>query len=175
MSTINQKTNTMKIVSIIIGLLVLPIIVYNEKSIEINGTIVDGIDQTPLKDCHVYVKNTHIGVVSDALGRFSIEVPLLYKNRPLVVSYVGYATYEEKVSKIHQQEVQILLQPSGIALDEVVVMPGKELLVDQAIDSVLVEYDDREEMLMDFYLALLVLDEGHSVWEKVNDSLTTDE
>jgi len=91
----------------------------------------------------------------------------MYKNRPLIVSYVGYTSYEERISTIQQFEVQIALQPAVVSLDEIIVMPGKELLVDQAIDRVLVEYQDQEEMLIDFYTALFVLDQDHAVLNKL--------
>jgi len=166
------NNNTMKIISIIFGLLVLPVMIYNQKSIEIKGIVIDAFERTPLMDSHIYVKGTHIGVVADENGAFSLQVPLIYKNKPLIVSYIGYSNYEEKVSKIHQQELQIALQPSGIALDEIVIMPSKEILVDQAIDQVMAEYDDQEEMLADFYIALLYLDEDHHVLNKVVGDLS---
>jgi len=157
----------MKAISIVFGLLILPVMIYNEKSIDINGTVIDAVERTPLKDCHVYVEGTHIGVVSGDHGEFSLQVPLIYKNRPLIVSYVGYSTFEEKVSRVNQPKIQIAMQPAIVALDEIVIMPGKELIVDRAIEKVLDEYDDSEEMLTDFYLALLSMDQDHNVLKKV--------
>lgn len=157
----------MKAFSIIVGLLILPAMVIYEKSIEIRGTVIDAVERTPLKDSHVYVKGTNIGVVSGEHGEFTLQVPLIYKNKPLIVSYVGYENFEEKVSKVQQLEIQVAMHPAVITLDEIMVMPGKELLVDQAIDKILGEYDDPDEMLTDFYLALFVIDEDHQVLDKV--------
>jgi hypothetical protein len=163
----------MKAICIIIGLLVLPAMVYNEKSIQLKGTVIDAVERVPLNGSHVYVKGTHIGAVSDENGEFSLQVPLIYQNRPLIISYVGYETYEEKISAIEQFELQIAMKPAVIALDEIMVMPGKEILVDQAIDMVLAEYDDQEEMLSDFYTALFFIDQDRHVLNKVlNDGLS---
>lgn len=140
---------------------------YNQKAIEISGTVIDAVEGTPLPDSHIYVSGTHIGAVSDENGKFSFQIPLIYRNRPLVASFVGYSTFEEKVSKLQQCKLQIALQPTAIALDEIIVMPGKELLVDQAIEAVLAEYDDQEEMLIDFYTALFFLDENQEVLSEV--------
>lgn len=157
----------MKLVSIIIGLLLLPVMAYYEKSIEIKGSVLDAIERAPLKDSHIYVKGTNIGVVSDDNGEFAIQVPLIYIYKPIIVSYVGYANYEEKIHKIQGDEIQIVMQPAVVVLNEITVMPGKALLVDQAIDRVLAEYNDQEAMLTDFYSTLFLIDKDLLVLKKV--------
>ena len=153
----------MKLLTIIIGLLLLPAMAYYQKSVEISGMVIDSVEKTPLMDCHVYVKGTNIGTVTDEAGMFSLKVPLIYKQRPLIVSYVGFVKYEEKVAVIKKSGVQISLQPDVIALEEIVISPGKELLIDQAIDRVMISYEDKGEMLTDFYLALFALDKDYKV------------
>ena len=161
----------MKAICIVIGLLFLLAMVYEKNSIEIKGTVVDAEERIPLKDCHVFVKGTHIGVTSDDEGAFTLNVPLIYKNKSLIASYVGYSNFEEDIAQLQEQEIQIDMQPAIVALDEVLEMPVKGLLIDQAIDNALTEYNKSDEMLMDFYLALLTMDEDHHVWEKVNASM----
>lgn len=153
----------MKALCMIIGLLVLPAMLYNEKTIEINGIVVSADEGTPLIDSHVYVKGTHIGVVTDQKGEFFLRVPLIYQNKPLVVSYVGFASFEQKLSKVQQKNVRIAMKPDVYALKELVVTPGKAFLVDQAIDMVMAEYEDEEEMLADFYAALFYFDQDYQV------------
>ena len=172
----NQTKPAMKAFSIIIGLLIIPAMVYYEKTIEIKGTVIDAVERTPLKDCHVYVKGTNIGIVTGEDGKFTLQIPVIYKNKPLVVSYVGYSSFEEKVSVVQQLDVQIAMEHAVVSLDEIIIMPGKELLVDQAIDKVLAEYDDQEEMLEDFYAVLLFMDHDYSVLNRVmkNDTLRSD-
>ena len=155
--------NTMKAISLIFGLLVLPAMLYNEKAIEINGIVVHADEGTPIVDCHVYVKGTHIGVVTDENGEFALRVPLIYQNKPLIVSHVGLASFEERVSKMQHKNVRIPMRPGIYSLEELIVTPGKEILVDEAIDMVLEEYDDQEEMLADFYAALFYFDKDYRV------------
>ena len=86
----------MKTICIIIGTLFLSVMVYRENAIEINGTVIDSNEKIPLRESHVYVKGTHIGVVADEKGTFSLKVPLIYKNKSLIVSYVGYSNYDDE-------------------------------------------------------------------------------
>ena len=165
----------MKLISIIFGLLILPVLVYNENAIEIKGTVIDSMERTPLIDSHIYVKGTHIGVVSDENGEFELVIPLIYKNRPIIVSYLGYSTFEEKIVVAEDRNLQIALQPTAIALDEIVVMPGKVLMIDKAIDAVLAEYTDQDEMLTDFYTTLLAMDENQKVLKMVMEDYSINE
>ena len=159
----------MKALIIMIGLLIVPAMVYYEKTIEIKGTVIDAYERKPLKDSHVYVKGTKIGVVTGENGDFILNIPITYKNKTLVVSYVGYTSFEEKVYKVQQFGSQIVMQPALVALEEIIIMPGKELLVDQAIDKVLAEYDDQDKMLEDFYAVLLSMDHDYHVLSRVID------
>ena len=159
----------MKALIIIIGLLIVPAMVYYEKTIEIKGTVINAYDRKPLKDSHVYVKGTSIGAVTGENGDFTLKIPVVYKNKTLIVSYVGYESFEEKVSSVQQFEAQIVMQPAVVALDEIIIMPGKALLVDQAIDKVSAKYDDQEEMLEDFYAVLLSMDHDYRVLNRVID------
>lgn len=65
----------------------------------------------------VKIKGTQKGTVTDADGRFELDVP---KNSVLVFSYVGYATVEKKI-KDNTTELNIRMQDNTKALDEVVV------------------------------------------------------
>lgn len=136
---------------------------YYQNSVQISGRVFNGVEKTPLMDCHVYVKGTNIGTVTDEDGEFSLKVPIMYQRRQLIVSFVGFAKFDEKISLIKHDNLQISLQPEVIALEEIIITPGKELLVDQAIDGVMINYEDKDEMLFDFYLALFALDQDYRI------------
>lgn len=172
---VNQMNKPMKTLSIIIGLLVLPAMVYYQKTIEINGVVFDAEKGTPLMDSHVYISGTEIGTISGEKGEFTLKVPIIYKDRSLIVSYVGYTTFEKKILNVQRNEIQISMQPGIIALDEVIVTPGRGLLIDQAIDQVMTEYDDPDEMLTDFYSALFVLDQDYQALKQVINENLLDE
>ena len=165
----------MKAICIAIGLLFFSAMVYEKNSIEVNGTVMDAKEKIPLKESHIYVKGTHIGVAADEEGAFSLKIPLIYKNKSLIVSYVGYSNFEEDIVKLQHQQIQVELQPTIVVLEEVLVTPDKEVLIDQAIDKALSKYKKSDQMLMDFYQTLLTMDEGHHVWEKVNESIDLDQ
>ena len=81
----------------------------------ITGTIVDPSGM-PVIGANVMVKGTTNGTITDMDGKFSLEVP---KESMLVVSYIGYANQEIKVS--NQTNLSIALKEDAEALDELVV------------------------------------------------------
>ena len=82
----------------------------------ITGTIVDPSGM-PVIGANVMVKGTTNGTITDMDGKFSLEVP---KESMLVVSYIGYANQEIKVS--NQTNLSIALKEYAEALDELVVV-----------------------------------------------------
>jgi TonB-dependent starch-binding outer membrane protein SusC len=75
--------------------------------------IVRGPDGQPIAGANVQVKGTNKGVVTDANGRFTIEVE---NGKTLVISNVGYATRE---LRIDGDNLVVDLQISTSKLDEV--------------------------------------------------------
>ena len=158
----------MKLISILIGLLILPAMVYQEKTVDIKGYVVDEFSSVPLEDGHVYVKGTNIGTVTDENGKFELQVPQIYSKRPLVVSFVGYENYEAVISDIQLEEYRIEMGPQVMTLREVVVTPGKHLEdIDQANDNAMTSYETQEEMLYDFYEALFAVDKDLKVLKQL--------
>ena len=84
--------------------------------VKLSGHITDSTGQ-PLAGVTVQVKGSTLGTVTDADGRFSLDVP---DDAVLVVSYIGYQTREVPVNG--QAEMNITLQPSSSSLNEVVVV-----------------------------------------------------
>jgi TonB-linked SusC/RagA family outer membrane protein len=82
----------------------------------VEGTVTDA-SGTPLVGVTVKVKNENEGVVTDAKGHFSLDVP---EGTVLEVSYIGYETKEVTLSG--QTSLHIVLESSNSSLDEVVVV-----------------------------------------------------
>lgn len=82
---------------------------------EINGVITDANNQ-PMQGVTVQVKNAGKATTTDQQGHFSIAAPA---NGTLVFSFVGFGTKEVKVA--NQSNIQVQLQPSDDAMNEVVV------------------------------------------------------
>ncbi len=82
----------------------------------IQGTISDG-EGYPLIGASVFIKNSGKGTVTGIDGRFSILADT--SDQRLSVSYTGFTTREFPISG--QNAVNLVLEPSGVALNEVVV------------------------------------------------------
>ena len=62
-----------------------------QQGITVSGTVTDDFDD-PLPGVNVRVKGTSIGMITDANGRFQLNVP--NAETILVFSYVGFVTVE---------------------------------------------------------------------------------
>lgn len=76
--------------------------------------IVRGPDGKPLEAVNIYVKEKNAGTVTDAEGRFSIEVK---RGDKLIISSVGYATKE--IAVLSNEQISVMLELSNSPLDEV--------------------------------------------------------
>jgi hypothetical protein len=80
---------------------------------KVSGTVVD--NNTALPGVTIRVKGTSIGTVTDADGRYNIQIPA--GNPTLVYSYIGYET-EERLA--NTPVINLGLNPSARQLSEVV-------------------------------------------------------
>ena len=82
----------------------------------VTGTIVDESGE-PIIGANVVEKGTTNGTITDAQGRFSLDVAF---NATLVVSYIGYV--QNEISVGNQSSVSLTLKEDTEILDEVVVI-----------------------------------------------------
>lgn len=87
------------------------------QSTRITGTVTSGDDGTALPGVSILEKGTANGTVSDADGRYSLNVP---ENAILVFSFVGFQSQE--ISITGKSTVDIALSSDVTALTEVVVV-----------------------------------------------------
>ena len=90
----------------------------------IKGTVTDSITGEPLPYVAVLLKGTTIGGTPDIDGNFTISTSS--KVRTLQVSYLGYTEKEVNFTPGKANNLTVLLAPTSIALEEVVIKPGKE-------------------------------------------------
>lgn len=83
----------------------------------VSGQIISGEDATPLPGVNILVKGTTDGTISDADGKYSVNVPSL--ESILVFSFVGYQAQE--VSLGGRTSVDITLATDAKQLSEIVV------------------------------------------------------
>jgi TonB-linked SusC/RagA family outer membrane protein len=82
----------------------------------VTGTVVD-TDGEPVVGANVTEKGVANGIVTDADGRFSLNV---FEGATLVVSYIGYVTQEVAVGNF--SSLQIVIEEDTKVLEEVVVV-----------------------------------------------------
>jgi hypothetical protein len=89
---------------------------------KVSGTIKDGSGY-PVAFANVLFKNSQEGTISDENGRFYLESPKSYKT--VVFSFLGYDTKEVELTTRATFNLEVVLEESTDALDEVVVYSGK--------------------------------------------------
>lgn len=92
----------------------------NESAVrqQVTGRVTDAKTHEPLPGVTVAVEGTSKGAITDAQGKFSIEVT--GSNSILVFSFMGYIV--QKVPAGNQTELEVKLEPDTKKLEEVVVM-----------------------------------------------------
>jgi TonB-linked SusC/RagA family outer membrane protein len=85
---------------------------------QITGTVSDGVNGEPLIGVNITIEGTTRGTITDAGGKFSIEVQS--SNDVLIFTYVGYIS--ERVTPGSQANVEVKLIPDIKSLEEVVVI-----------------------------------------------------
>lgn len=88
------------------------------------GTVLDSLTQRPISNATVVLEGSDRGVMTDSNGRFSISTSSHFSQ--VRFSLLGYETTYRKVRMGQRNRLNILLSPSYIALDEVLVRPVKE-------------------------------------------------
>ncbi|RMG57695.1 MAG: TonB-dependent receptor, partial [Bacteroidetes bacterium] len=85
----------------------------------VSGVVTDG-NGAPLEGAVVVASGTRRGTLTDAQGRFSLQLEDDQKNVTLVVSYYGFVRQEVPLNG--RSSLEIALEPEANALDEVVVI-----------------------------------------------------
>jgi hypothetical protein len=85
---------------------------------QLSGVVLSSEDMQPLPGAIVSLKGSSTGVYTDQDGRFSL--PANEDSNTLIASFVGMETGEFPVNKL--QDVELVMQPNLLTLDEVVVV-----------------------------------------------------
>lgn len=89
----------------------------------ITGKVTDASSNEPIMYCNVFFEGASIGTTSDFDGNFRIET-----NNPkdsITVQALGYSSKKKKIEKGKTQSINFQLEPSNIALEEIVIVPGE--------------------------------------------------
>ncbi|RIJ43052.1 carboxypeptidase-like regulatory domain-containing protein [Pontibacter oryzae] len=104
-----------------------------QRSIRISGTVLQPDRTTPIPGATIVKVNTNMGVVTDNLGKFLIDVD---QNDTLMIRALGYKPllYLPKALPVSELRVNIVLQEDSVMLGEVEVTsrPSKDM-IDRAL------------------------------------------
>lgn len=95
-----------------------------QKTTTVQGVVLDSLSHEPLPNASVVLMGSDRGVKCDENGAFYITTQSDFSH--VRVSLLGYRTVEQKVRVGRHNKMTIYLAPEAVALDEVLVRPGKE-------------------------------------------------
>ncbi len=107
---------------------------YSQAQQSVSGTVKDKVSGDVLPGVNVVVKGTSTGTITDADGKYLLEVS--YADAVLVFSFVGYA--KEEIAVIGRNTIDVVLENDISTLEEVVVVgygTEKKSVVTGAISS----------------------------------------
>lgn len=104
-------------------LLAVPI-AWAQQTTTIRGVVLDSLTHEPLSHVSVLLTGTNIGASTDVDGRFTITTQS--DSTHVRFSLLGYKVVDKEVRLGRNNRVKILLPPTSIPLDEVLVRPRKE-------------------------------------------------
>src|SRR5690625_2770377 len=120
----SKNIRKIQLLTVLISILALQVTAKNDASKSylypsrvIEGTVTDNSGE-PLSGVTVRIKDSNVGTVTDAEGKFSIEVP--GDDAILQFSFLGFQTQEITVSS--SSELNIKLQTSATNLEQLVVV-----------------------------------------------------
>jgi len=94
---------------------------------EINGYIKSKTDNSPIPYAHVGIPALGIGVISNEIGAFQLNIPSSEVDEQIEISHLGYESVKTLLSELDLNDTwQIQLKPDRFQLMEVVVTPGPD-------------------------------------------------
>ncbi|MFN3875341.1 MAG: DUF5686 family protein, partial [Flavobacteriales bacterium] len=94
------------------------------QSTRVTGTVTDALTGETLPSVNIVFRDSRVGTTTDLDGRYSIDT--YYATDTLIFSFVGYVPHKAAVRRDKAQVIDVKLQPSATALEEVVVKPSGE-------------------------------------------------
>ncbi|MCZ4319739.1 carboxypeptidase-like regulatory domain-containing protein [Aequorivita viscosa] len=88
---------------------------------ELKGKVADFLTFQPIESASVYIKNTTIGSITNADGNFFLKVPQQHLQDTLVISSIGYKSFNVVISEFENGS-DIYLEEDVASLDEVVIV-----------------------------------------------------
>lgn len=136
--------------------------IYCQELISVSGKVIDQEYKEALKFATVSIKNSPLGTVTNADGYFEFEIPEQYKNDTILVSHIGFHSYETLVSTCPDSTIELKSNP--VQLEEIVVqtkLPGANQIVRKAFDQIRANFSQEPYLLKGFFRQLSLEDEKY--------------
>lgn len=127
--------------------------VFSQNSVTIIGKVINEKSGEALPYATISIAHSSYGTVSNEYGEFELKVPFHLINDTLMISYLGFRLYKEKITA--QTEYRVFkLEEASTVLDDVLVKDKKltaEDILYKAIDKLLERSDLQDFRLEGFY------------------------
>jgi hypothetical protein len=136
---------------------VTPLLLFGQ-NYQLEGFVID--NNEPLSFVSITLKNTSIGTISNAEGKFRLVVPQQYLNNAISFSLLGYKTKEVK---IEAWEKAISLEKVDFLLSEISIMPDDSMLrlMQKAVERIPENYLQTSTRQFGFYRTMLLADTSY--------------
>ncbi|GGK24987.1 hypothetical protein GCM10007962_19060 [Yeosuana aromativorans] len=120
---------------------------------EFKGIVLDSKTRTPLAYADININGTHIGTITNNEGEFLLKVPIVYMDKNIVVSILGYEKKEINISELKKDNNKILLDVSLTELSSINVYGAKnaEALVRATLNRKNENYYNEHAVMTAFY------------------------
>ena len=119
---------------------------------QFSGVVLDNGTGAPIAWAHIASKDRGVGTVSNAEGRFSINVPMNGASTIVNISCVGYKSRSITLRSDGSSDLKIILEPDIRLLNEVVIKPPDiRQLILEAINKIPVNYPAVPTIITGFY------------------------
>ncbi len=137
-------------INILILLIVFVKIAFCQNKV-IKGTVVSD-NKTPIAYANVWVKNTSIGTITNSQGQFVLKIPEKYTKNSINISYMGYSTFEKKISQLSGNILVVLkIEQSKIPTINIVADDFVESILKKAYVSIADNYPTEPKEYQVFY------------------------
>lgn len=99
----------------------------------IKGTVVDRKSKEFIPYASIYIKGKSIGTTTNDEGRFLFHIPSAYRDETLVISVIGYHSFESTVLQMTDKDNYIKMEQNIFQLKEVTISASKKELTGRDI------------------------------------------
>src|SRR4051812_18682029 len=78
--------------------MLLPALCHGQDFITVSGTVVGAESGSPLAPASVAVRHTSLGTITNELGKFTLHIPVAYRDSMIIITMLGYKKVEMSIA-----------------------------------------------------------------------------